>query len=236
MSELELLEKANDEGPGILETVGQAITGFAEGAYSWPFDYTLCLHWIAGSSGVYGSSMKNTCDYHTQRILMVLDAAKSVAYYLIFRGILVDILGNAQGRRLTGEALSHLNVSKIAGRMASGAAFTAWMQTGGRLGAAASRGKKLGITSFNFLAVSWGAAVHVSCKSPSGIDAVSIFVNWLSGDPNIKLPMEQYKKLYMAAYQASQDQALSPADRSDYENFRTVIQTLQQFARQGGKM
>jgi len=22
-----------------LETVGQAITGFAEGAYSWPFDY-----------------------------------------------------------------------------------------------------------------------------------------------------------------------------------------------------
>lgn len=235
MSETELLEKASDEGPGILESIGAAVTGFAVGAYSWPFDYTLCLHWMAGTAGIYGSSMKATCDYHTQRILMILDAAKTAAYYLIFRGMLLDILGNPQGRQLTGEVLSNISPSRMAGRFASGAAFTAWMQSGGRIGAAASQGKRLGIVSFNFLAVSWGSAVHVSCKSPAGIDLVSIFVNWLTGDPNVRLSDDQYRALFSAAYEASQN-ALSDADRSDYENFRYVIEQLAHFARQGGKI
>lgn len=235
MSETELLARASEQGPGVLESIGSAITGFAAGAYSWPFDYTLCLHWMAGTAGVYGSRMRTTCNYHTQRILTVLDAGKTVAYYLIFRGMLLDILGNPQGRRLTGEVLSNLSPSQMAGRLASGAAFTAWMQSGGRIGAAASRGRRLGITSFNFLAVSWGAAVHVSCKSPSGIDLVSIFVNWLTGDPNVRMSDDQYRALFTAAYEAGQT-ALSDADRSDYESFRYVIEQLHHFARQGGNI
>lgn len=73
------------EEDGALEN---AIKGFLEGAYSWPFDYTLGIHWVAACSGLYGSQIQANAFYHGDRILTVLNAARLAVYYLIFKGLL----------------------------------------------------------------------------------------------------------------------------------------------------
>ncbi|MEM9457622.1 MAG: hypothetical protein AAGF11_25815 [Myxococcota bacterium] len=249
----EFLEKAAGE-PSTLDYLGQVISGLAEGAYSWPFDYTLCLHWIAGTSGLYGSRIQDTCNRHTHRILTILNHSIQLTYYLIFRGILFEVLGDENAQRAMRESISRVSgedaanafmdrlpqlthsAARFAGRSATGAAFTAWMQTGGRIGRAVSRGRRVGIASFNFVALLWGSALHVSLKSPGNFDLISIMVCWLTGDPNFRLNNEEYMALYRAVM-AVGDQVLdSTTDQGDYENYREVMQLLLRFGRTGGEL
>jgi len=253
--ETTFLKSADD--PGALEIIEQGVRGFAAGAYSWPFDYMLCMQWIVGATGTYGSKFKKICDTHRARILWVLDKSLTVAYYLIFRGILAKILGNEKAREAIGSFISNLSgkqagdafmnnlpqitytTSRIAGRMATGMAFTAWMQSGGRLGkrGRGSKGRNMGIAGFNFLALLWGSALHVSAKSPSNISLVSMFVSWITGDPNYKMTATQYRDLFRAVQNVRGAEVFtSDADRADYENFRDAMQTLLHFARKGGDL
>ena len=73
----------------------------------------------------------------------------------------------------------------------------------------------------------------MSCKAPSGFDVVSIFISWLTGDPTVQISPDQYKELFRAVMQAG-EAAFQGADRADYENYRSVVQQLLNFGRQGG--
>lgn len=248
--EPDFLEQAARE-PGMLDYVGEVISGFVAGAYSWPFDYTLCLHWIVGSTGLYGPRVQDTCERHANRIISILDLSGRVTYYLIFRGMLIKALGDENARRAMGEALSRVSgedaarvfmdhlpelthsASRFIGRTMTGAAFTAWMQTGGRIGRAVGMGRRVGIASFNFIALLWGAALHASLKHPGDFDIVSVMVSWLTGDPNFHLSQEAYTELYRAAMAVSEAAGVDPGD---FENYREVMNTLHRFGRTGGDL
>ena len=239
------------ENPGLLDHLGSVVSGFSAGAYSWPFDYTLCLHWIAGTAGVYGRQVQRTCNHHTMRITTVLGHAGRLAFYLVFRGMLAKMLGNEAAlhalreaiSRVSGEQASELFVrhlprmtestARLAGRMMSGAAFTAWMQTGGRI-ATAPRGQAIGIASFNFVALLWGSALHVSLEHRD-IDLVSIFACWLTGDPHFQLSSEQYAAV-VRAVQSVEPSILASGDQGDFENYRAVMDLLVRFGQSGGDM
>jgi hypothetical protein len=235
--------------PTALETLGAGIAGLAEGAYSWPFDFTLCLHWMAGTAGYYGSRVQTTCNHHTRRILEMFGQSARLAYYLIFRGVLFKVAGSDVGRLVIREGLARTSVegaidavvnnlpalsraaARTAGRSVTGTAFTAWMASRGRV-AAAPRGRAVGAASFNFIALLWGSALHASLENPRSFDIVTVFVSWLTGDPNYRLSDEQY----MAIYQAVQavEEATIGDDREDLEAFRAVLDILLRFGRTGG--
>ena len=105
------------EDPSMLEHVANVVGGLGQGLASWPFDFTLCLHWIAGTQGLYGARVQATCNRHTHRILTVVRFSLQAAHYLIFKGILFKVLGNETALRLM-----HRSISSVSGR-SSGDAF-----------------------------------------------------------------------------------------------------------------
>ncbi|MCA9650933.1 MAG: hypothetical protein H6712_13045 [Myxococcales bacterium] len=247
-----LVQTADD--PGILDYVGEAITGFAAGAYSWPFDYTLCLNWIAGSAGFYGERVRSNCDYHRTRIITILDHSAQLTYYLILKGMLFKLLGDETALRAMRTALSRVSgeqaaqafidrlpqlthsAARFAGRSMTGAAFTAWMQTGGRVGRAVSAGRRIGIASFNFVALLWGSALHVSIRSPGSFDLISVFFCWITGDPNFRLSSEEYVAFYRTVMSVGDEILADTGDQADFENYRQVIGLLLRFGWTGGSV
>lgn len=231
--------------PGTLEVLGNLITGFAEGAYSWPYDWTLCMHWIAGTAGYYGSRVQDTCNRHTNRIVSTVGQSARLAYYLFFRGLLMKLAGNSavqEGARLairqvdwdlllrTLPPLAHAG-SRYAGRSMTGSAFTAWMASGGRI-SAAPRGRAIGVASFNFVALLWGSALHVSLENPGPFDIIGILACWLTGDPTYRLTDDQYKTAFEIVMMA--EESFLGADQDDYASFRAVLDILLRFGRSGG--
>lgn len=235
--------------PGALESLSAGIAGLAEGAYSWPFDFTLCLHWMAGTAGYYGTRVQGTCNRHTRRIVELFGQSARLAYYLIFRGVLFKVAGSDAGRMILREGLARTSTegaidavarnlpalsraaARTAGRYVTGTAFTAWMASRGRV-AAAPRGRALGVASFNFVALLWGSALHASLENPGSFDIVTVFVSWLTGDPNYRLSDAQYMAIYQAV-QAVEESTIG-GDREDYEAFRAVLDILLRFGRTGG--
>ena len=100
-----LVKATGKNPPSIYERVTSTLGNFARGAYSWPFDYTLCIHWIAGYAGLYGATVQQNCRYHAQRVLAILEAALRVTYYLIFRGVLWKVVGNETARSMIADSL-----------------------------------------------------------------------------------------------------------------------------------
>lgn len=252
-SDPQFLERAAED-PGILDYLGSVISGFSAGAYSWPFDYTLCLNWIAGSAGLYGERVQGTCEYHRTRIITILDHSAQLSYYLILKGMLFRLLGDetalramrAAISRVSGEQaaqafvdrLPHLahSTARFAGRSMTGAAFTAWMQTGGRIGRAVGTGRRIGIASFNFVALLWGSALHVSLKSPGSFDLISVFFCWITGDPNFRLSNDDYIALYRTVMSVGEQVLDSTTDAGDYENYQAVMGLLLRFGWSGGSL
>jgi hypothetical protein len=251
-SDPNFLQKAANKKPqSTFDYLSSIISGFAEGAYSWPFDFSLCLHWIAGSAGFYGGQIKTNCDYHRDRIISLMSQAGSLTYYLIVRGILWKLLNNEQARQIIKKELGDLEIadefmnrlpnllhsgSRMTGRYLSGKAFTEWMESGGRIKGKASKGKSLAIGTFNFFALCWGASLHASIKNPRDFDVITIFVSIITGDPNYQLSDEEYKALYRIAMRAS-EAALSTVDnQKDYQTYKEFIQVLIRFGRTGGKL
>jgi len=127
-------------------------------------------------------------------------------------------------------ALSHAG-ARMAGRYVTGTAFTAWMASRGRV-AEAPRGQALGGFGFNFVALLWGSALHVSLGSPGSLDIISIFACWITGDPNYRLSDAQYMAAFQAV-QAAETSLLGP-EQGDHEALRAVLDILLRFGRTGG--
>ena len=53
------------------------MVAFAKGAYSFPYDWWLCLHWIAGMQGLYGDDMQRRCRRVGLDIDVMINMARS---------------------------------------------------------------------------------------------------------------------------------------------------------------
>lgn len=245
-----LVKATSKNPPSIFDRVKSSITNFAEGAYSWPFDYTLCIHWIAGTAGLYGPRVKQTCDYHTDRVLTVLNAARLVAYYLVFRGVLWKIATNettqsmvgdalgAEGRRVLAEQLRRQipnlagAAERATGRFGSGMFFTRWMSSKvkGR-GGGKTELRLLGGT--NFVMLLWGSAIHTSIQHPGNLGLIEIFVGWINGDSEYNVPDELYTEIFRTAQKMAE--TLSPETLGeDYELYREIMNQVSEFGRSRG--
>ncbi|SFA76101.1 hypothetical protein SAMN03159496_00203 [Rhizobium sp. NFR07] len=245
-----LQRAANKKPQSTLDYLRSTVSGFVDGTYSWPFDYTLCLHWIAGTAGFYGGGIQSVCNQQTQRIYNVAQAAGSAIYYLIFRGLLWKLFNNEDARLVVRRELDQVDItqqlsdrlpgllhggSRMVGRYMSGAAFTAWMQSGGRVKGQASRGAAAAIIGFNFLAVNWGAALHVALKHGDAIDVVQIFISMITGDPDHRLSDEDYKELFETAQKLADVVLQDPKNAEDFAQYKEFIEKFLQFGRSGGQ-
>lgn len=246
-----LQRAANKKPPSTLDYLKSTVSGFVDGTYSWPFDYTLCLHWIAGSAGFYGGQIQSICIQQGKQIWAAMKAAGNAIYYLIFRGLLWKLLNNQDARLVVRRELDQIDVteqltnrlpsllhggSRFVGRYMSGTAFTAWMQSGGRIKGQASRGASAAIVGFNLLAVSWGSALHVSLKHGDAIDVVQIFISMITGDPDHRLSDEEYTELWNTAKQLADTVIQDPKNAEDFEQYKEFIERFLSFGLSGGKI
>lgn len=246
-----LVKATSKNPPSIFELIRSTLGNIAEGAYSWPFDYTLCIHWIAGNAGLYGPRVKRNCDYHRDRVLAILDAGRMVIYYLIFRGILWKIATNettqsmigdaldAEGRQALAEQLQRQlpnlagSAERAAGRYASGMFFSRWMQSRVR-GRGGGKTEQRVLGGVNFIMLLWGSAIHTSIKHPGDFGLIEIFVGWINGDSEYQVPAELYAEIFRTAQRMSE--ALSPETLGeDYQLYREVLDQVAEFARRGGR-
>ncbi|MCF1463894.1 hypothetical protein FS827_21540 [Agrobacterium vitis] len=245
-----LQRAANKKPQSTLEYLRSTVSGFAAGTYSWPFDYTLCLNWIAGTAGFYGGQIKILCDKQTKIILNVASAAQTATYYMIFRGLLWKLLNNEDARQLVKKELDQLDIvgqlanrlpdvlhygSRMVGRFMSGMAFTEWMESGGTLRGRASKGASVAISTFNLLAATWGAALHASLKHGDAIDVVQIFISIITGDPDHKLSSSEYTELFKTAKELAEAALEDPKNAEDFKNYQQFIKNWLHFGASGGK-
>ncbi len=245
-----LQKAANKKPQSTLEYLRSTVAAFSEGTYSWPFDYTLCLHWIAGTAGFYGGDIKSVCDHQTRRIVGVFQAALTVTYYLVFRGLLFKLLTNEHARLLVKKTVEHSDLSerlydrlpnllhgasKSVGRYMSGMAFTDWMQSGGKLKGQAPKGVSFAIAMFNLLAVNWGAALHVVLKHGDAIDIVQIFAAMITGDPDYRLTDEDFSELFNTARELADNIMKDSENEEDYKVYRDFMDSIIKFGESGGK-
>lgn len=237
-----LVRAANKNPPSAWERARAIIGAAGEGAYSWPFDYTLCIHWILGHAGFYGSRVQENCFYHRDRILAVLEAALRVTYYLIFRQLLWRILNNEtaqnialdqldeEGLQRLKDAIGQLSpeeegIARTAGRYASGQFFTRWMQTRIRKRGGGNLETK-GIAWTNTVMLAWGSAIHASINHPDDFGLIEIFVAWINGDADFVVSIELYKEIFRAAHELSENPAFQDSLGVDYELYREFISEL----------
>lgn len=246
-----LVRAANKNSPTALEKINAMMGGFIGGAYSWPFDYTLCIHWILGSTGFYGPRVQKNCIYHRERILEILGAGANVIYYLIFRGILWKILNNETAQNIIVDQLGRSGIesfgdildraipksetgAQIAGRYASGKFFTRWMQS--RVRRRGGGNFKVGSVGWlNFVMLSWGSAIHASHNHPTEFGLIEIFIAWITGDSNHKIDSEVYVAVFKAAQEISTNAEFIDNLGDDYELYQKFIQALLDFGSSGGK-
>lgn len=245
-----LVRATGKNPPSVYERVTSSLGNIAKGAYSWPFDYTLCIHWIAGNAGLYGPRVQKTCEYHRVRVLSLFEASLRVSYYLIFRGVLWRIVGNENIRSMVGDHLDSEGrarlqqeitkrmpgvvglVEQTAGRWASGSFFGRWMDSRikGRGGGKVESGVLVGL---NFVMLLWGSAIHASIKHPEEFGLIEIFVAWINGDAEYQMDPESYREIFKMAQEMSEH--LTPdVLGDDYELYQLVMREVIGFGRRGG--
>lgn len=247
-----LVQAANKNPASAWERIRELVSSVADGAYSWPFDYTLCVHWILGLAGFYGSRVQRTCAYHRDRILDVLGAGARVIYYLIFRGLLWRLLTNETAQNIARDQLSSLEreafdnalrrvvpdgakSAQIASRYASGQFFTRWMQTRVRRRGGGSLEVR-GMAWTNTIMLMWGSAVHASINNPGDFGIIEIFISWITGDADHQVDAETYTALFRAAESLTENVQFVDALGEDYQLYREFIQSLLDFGRAGGRV
>lgn len=240
---------AQKNPPSALERARSILGSFAEGAYSWPFDYTLGIHWAVGMTGFYGAAVRQNCVYHGQRVSSLLRAGLRVAYYLVFRGLLWRLMSNETAQNLASEALDAADRERLmedltrslpdienagaqfAGRFASGAFFNRWMQSrvrGAQLGRAQGAAS-VGLMTGNFIILMWGSAIHSSIRHPGDFGIIEIFVAMINGDASYTIDSETYTEIFRLASQLEQNPAFADALGEDYELYREFLGHLLEF-------
>ena len=229
-----LPKAANKKPQGALETANSIVGGFLSGLYSWPFDWTLCIHWILGTAGFYGPRIKGVCDDQTQRILVIRDFALSHRGYVTFR-VLIDLMMNSATAREKIFQGTGGKVPRIAGRMLSGSLFSAWMASGGRYGAKVNSGKKYGIAFANFIISSWGSCIHVSLKHRE-FDLRQLIISILTGNPDDSSSSEEYKNFLNDLDTIAKERMESGLDAEDYALYKEFMNIMFKFGQNGGKL
>ncbi|WP_421701856.1 hypothetical protein [Aliiroseovarius sp.] len=246
-----LVAAANKNPQTAWERFQAIVGGTAEGAYSWPFDYTLCIHWVVGHAGFYGPHVQQNCFYHRDRILGVLGAGVRVIYYLIFRGLLWRLLTNETAQNLARDHLSEADRNlfndaidravpdearraQIVGRYASGQFFTRWMKSRIRRRGGGSLEMR-GVAWTNTIMLMWGSAIHASINHPSNFGIIEIFISWITGDADHSIDSDTYVSLFRVAQTLTENAEFMDALGDDFVLYREFIQALLDFGSSGGR-
>lgn len=155
------------------------ITAMLRGAYSFPHDWWLAIHWSLGLRGAYGGHMQNKCRQVADQMDVLLWTVRNGAEptYKAVAAVVNYVLSNELTRCAAMDlALKRIDKGKafqgtantagaIAGRIAGGA-FTHFAATGGRYGAVLRNSPaKPGILASNFVLASAGAVVRLAIKT-----------------------------------------------------------------------
>ncbi|MDD7973802.1 hypothetical protein [Roseinatronobacter alkalisoli] len=250
-SETFLLQAANKNSHSALDQAREIVAGLGRGAYSWPYDYTVGIHWVVAHAGIYGPRAQQNAFYHRDRILKVLGAGVRVIYYLVFRGLLWRLLTNETAQNLAREQLGQADreafdraidsilpsgalAAQMAGRYASGEFFRRWMETRVRR-AGGGRLETRGAAWTNMIILFWGSAVHSSVKNPTNFGIIEIFIAWITGDTDHQIDTEAYVAVFRAAQALTENASFMDALGSDFELYREFIQAVLDFGSSGGR-
>jgi len=178
----ELLEV--DDTDSIRERVQEVaaespIASAISGAYSFPHDWWLAIHWSLGMWGYYGDYMQSKAEEAGRRLETVLVTVKFSSPYTfkavsaVVNYVLADKLASCVAldqalkridRSRVGTSAANLS-SAVAGRVAGGL-FTTFAVTGGRFGTAVRRSPaQPGIIGSNFALATTGAALRLAIKT-----------------------------------------------------------------------
>ena len=225
--------KAEDRSQDTLDLLSNnPVIAFVEGAYSFPHDWWLAIHWALGLQGVYGAEMQRTCQRIGRDVDSVISLGvrasphvykvTSVALDYLFTGetttcepIQKALAKIDRGRLALGTANA---ASRMAGRMAGGY-FTTYASTGGRFGRGAlPKTIRAGASISNTVLATIGAVIKLAIHTRGrGNDVVDLWVAILTGKAGPILTSQQYRELFEAVGKC----ALT-MNQSDYRSFIDV--------------
>jgi len=213
---------------------------FAKGAYSFPRDWWVAIHWSNGMRGLYGQKKKQQAERIGRDLMMMFRLARAGAPYVarVTYAVLSYILKNELTgivkidealKRIDKRAFLHGTVNQAAGTAGrfSGGIFTSYAASGGRGGKRAvpkpSKVRKIGKYSNTVLA-SFGALILLSARTRGVTDSVSMMMAVFNGSSGPKLNHDIYKALFQAVqrsgYKIDQNE-----DRA-YHNLINLMQTI----------
>lgn len=217
------------------------VVAFAKGAYSFPFDWTLALHWTLGMQGVYGADMQQRCRSlgHVMDAMINLARAGLPATYQITAAVLNYIVRDELTRCVAFDAaLQRIDrkkamlgagnaASALAGRFAGGM-FTLYASTGGRFGQAARTGpQRYGFIASNLVLASTGAIIKLAIKTRgAGVTVVDMALAILAGTSQTLFTNEQWKAIFRA-YQ----NCTLPSNAEDQDSFKRLFDALHEYTK-----
>jgi len=208
------------------------IVSFVEGAYSFPHDWWLAIHWALGLQGVYGERMERTCERIGRDVDTVISLgvrANTHVYQLtvvvldfLFTGATTDCepirkaLAKIDRGRL---ALGAANTSSLLLGRAGGGYFSTYAATGGRFGRGVlPKVARAGAPISNIILATIGAVIKLAIHTRGrGNDVVDLWVAILTGKTGPVLTSRQYRELFDAVGKCT-----LPMDKGDYRSFTEV--------------
>lgn len=243
-SETDLLARSQSGAPldqGLVtdNPILSPILSFAHGAYSFPQDWWLSIHWVLGMQGVYGERMQRNCQDLSTRLYVMLNLATRgfpMSYKLA--SVVVDYLLHDRLTRCTNLniALQNLDRGRIVGGAVDvgsaavgrfiGGSFTAYVTTGGRFGRSILTGRqRLGPIAANFLLASFGALIRLAIETRGvGVTVADMAIAIFTGRAAAAFNNDQWATIVRAVQQCSLQ-----IDAQDQESFRELFNTMNQF-------
>ena len=242
-TELELLDRAESGAPNE-ETLADnpilaPVVSFVRGAYSFPHDWWLGIHWVLGMQGVYGPRMQASCQRISRQLDTMMDLAVRgfpLSYRLtsvVVKYLLRDELTRCASLDATLQRFDRMRIlggavnlaSAFAGRYAGGV-FTLYASTGGRFGRNARTGAvRYGYIFSNLLLASTGSLVKLAIETRGvGVTVADMAIVMLTGRAGAAFTSDEW----VAIYRGVEECALT-IDLSDQEAYRLLNQALVEY-------
>lgn len=239
-TELSLVSLANQKQvPRGYTLTNNPLFDFLKGAYSFPHDWWLAIHWSLGMQGLYGAGMQRRCIRIGQRVDWMLSTVRgnqsitykaviAIARYIISNEFTRCVALDTALKRIDKTRVLQGGVSissTLAGRF-TGGLFTNYASTGGRYGKIIRKGPaRPGLMASHFILASAGAIIHLAIKMEGNqVSAIDLVFAILAGTTKRILDAGLWKDIFTAVKNCALEE-----DKKDQAQYQQLFSEVARF-------
>ena len=217
------------------------LNAFAQGAYSFPRDWWIAIHWVNGMNGLYGKKLQKEAQQigrYLEGMIRSLTAAAPITFkicYITMRYIMANQLTGYVPlddvlKRIDKRDFLYGSTNAVAGMSGrfSGKIFTNYASTGGRFGKLPRKSKlKKGYNVSTFLLASTGSLLHLAAKTRgANVTVVDMVVAVMIGRTQSRSPLGN--SLWRDLYRETRNSGLE-FDANEQRAFYDMFSSFKKF-------